>query len=223
MSNSALDEKKVEIVSLGVNCLPRTLLTRRGIKPRKADGELSCPFDLVKHTDKMILTCLQNGFENYFDDFFFVEKKWLFSFLKKKGLWQKTDGTKFFHDKDCGKDDFEKLKTRIENRIKNFNQIVVSDKPVLFVMSLTYETEYIDEIYEALKVLRANKQFEFAVISFGARLNIRNTNIKYLHLPLPTKDYIKYWNRKKFVKSDLGEFVEVTIANFIQLIIDKMK
>ena len=40
-------EKKYEIVSLGVNCLPRTILTRHGIKPRKADGELSCPFDLV--------------------------------------------------------------------------------------------------------------------------------------------------------------------------------
>lgn len=42
-------DKKYEIISLGQNCLPRTILTRWNIKPSKAQGELSCPFNLVKH------------------------------------------------------------------------------------------------------------------------------------------------------------------------------
>ena len=95
--------KPYEIVSLGVNCLPRTILTRWGIKPKKADGELSCPFDLVAHSPETILKCLQTNFEGYFDDLFFKLRKRNILDFRGKGLWQKKDGTVFFHDKDCKK------------------------------------------------------------------------------------------------------------------------
>ena len=91
--------KKYEIVSLGINCLPRTILTRGGIKPRKKDGELSCPFDLVAHPTEVILKCLQTNFEGYFDDLFFYLRKRNFLDFRGKGIWQKKDGTKFYHDK----------------------------------------------------------------------------------------------------------------------------
>ena len=33
-------------ISLGQNCFVRTILTRYGIKAKRKQGELSCPFDL---------------------------------------------------------------------------------------------------------------------------------------------------------------------------------
>ena len=38
--------EKDKYITLGVNCFPRTKLTKFGIKAKKADGELSYPFDL---------------------------------------------------------------------------------------------------------------------------------------------------------------------------------
>ncbi len=96
-------DKKVEIVSLGVNCLPRTILTRHGIKPSKAQGELSCPFDLVYHPLPTIIYNLKTEFRDYLSDLYFVvRKRHIFDF-RGKGIWGKKDGTKFYHDKDCKK------------------------------------------------------------------------------------------------------------------------
>jgi len=221
MNKEVGTEKLVEIVSLGVNCLPRTILTRGGVKPRKADGELSCPFDLVKHPPETVLKCLQNGFEGYFDDFFFVlRKRWIFDF-RNKGVWQKKDSTKFFHDKDCKKDDLEKLTSRIKRRIENFNGIIKAEKPIVFVMVLFSETNCLDEIYNTLKDLRQGKPFEFVVISFDSKVNVSEEKIKVLELPLPNKKFAKYWNKKSYVKSPLGSYVEKFICEYVKSVAEK--
>ena len=75
------NEKKYEIVSLGCNCMPRTVLTRLGIKPRKAQGELSCPFDLVKHNSQRIIYYLETDFKDYLDDLHFIFPAYSFSLI----------------------------------------------------------------------------------------------------------------------------------------------
>lgn len=214
--------KKCEVVSLGVNCLSRTVLTRGGIKLRKADGELSCPFDLVAHPTNTVLKCLETNFENYFDDLFFeLIKRNIFDF-RGKGLWQKKDGTKFYHDKDCKLKDKEKIINRIKNRINNFNAIISSDKPVVFVMTIYSEADCLNEIYEALAKLRNNKPFNFVVISFDAKFKNLNPNIKILEIPSPDENFIKIWNTKKYINSKLGKYVEKMICDFVQLNIDDL-
>ena len=93
-------EKKYEIVSLGCNCIPRTILTRHKIKPRKAEGELSCPFDLVVHEAPRVTHYLKTDFENYFEDLYFQPYKRHWFDFRGMGLWRKSDDTIFFHDKD---------------------------------------------------------------------------------------------------------------------------
>ena len=93
--------KKYEIISLGCNCIPRTIMTRQKIKPSKAEGELSCPFDLVVHTAKRVSYYIENQFYQYFDDLFFERYKKGWWDFRNKGIWRKTDKTYFFHDKDC--------------------------------------------------------------------------------------------------------------------------
>jgi len=59
------------IVSLGQNCLPRTLSTRWGIKKTRAEGELTCPFDLAIHTPSAIKAVLENSFAFYTEPQYF--------------------------------------------------------------------------------------------------------------------------------------------------------
>ncbi len=213
-------DKKVEIVSLGVNCLPRTFLTRNGIKPSKAQGELSCPFDLVKHPFDSIIYNLDNNFENYTDDLFFVlRKRFIFDF-RQKGLWQKPDGTIFFHDKDCKAKDLDKLKTRITKRIENFRSITKSERPVLFVICIYENTDKIEELYTVLKTIRQDRKFTLAILNFSDKI-IQTPNAYVLNLIPPYKNYSAKWNITRFVKSKLGQYIEHNISSFIQRIIEQ--
>ena len=208
--------KKYEIVSLGLNCLPRTVLTRGGVKPRKADGELSCPFDLVAHPIETILKCLETNFEGYFDDLYFKLRKRNFLDFRKQGIWQKKDGTKFFHDKDCKQNDMEKLVNRIKNRIYNFNSIIAINKPVIFVMAVYSETNCIDKIFKELKRLRGDKPFKLLILDYGNNLNLQNKEIDVLKILLPDEKFIKIWNKTGYVKSKLGCYIEKMVCNFVK-------
>ena len=214
--------KKCEIVSLGLNCLPRKVLTRGGIKPRKAEGELSCPFDLVSHPAEVVLKCLKTNFEGYFDDLYFKLRKKCFFDFRGKGLWLKEDGTKFFHDKDCKKNDREKFVQRVNRRIENFNKIIEAERPIVFVMTIYSLIDCLDEIYETLKTLRKDKPFEFVVIAFGVSPIISNKNINVLELALPDKNFVKIWNGTAYVNSKLGKYVEKTICDFVQARVDRI-
>ncbi len=219
-------EKKYEIVSLGQNCLPRTILTRWNIKPSKSQGELSGPFDLVRHELDRIIHYIENDFEGYFDDLYFkLGKKNIFDF-RGRGLWLKNDGTAFFHDKDCKKNDKEKLVQRISRRIDNFRKIIKADRPVLFVMNVTNYTNdphvnaKLEELFNVLKRARGDKFFKLALLDFNYEIDDSD---KYyvLRLPEPLKDYNKYWNKPMFIKSKFGKFFEMTICKFIEYILEK--
>ncbi len=214
--------KKYEIVSLGLNCMPRTILTRHGIKPSKAQGELSGPFDLVRHKLGSVICYLENDFKEYCDDLFFTQRKRCFLDFRGKGIWKKPDGTKFFHDKDCGANDREKLVERISRRINNFRCIVNNDKPILFVLNTidTNTDSEIDLLYDTLKKIRGDKFFKLAVIDFSNMIS-QTSNRYVLSLVEPIEKYNKNWNRTSFVKSKLGKYTEDCICSFIKHILEK--
>lgn len=56
-----LKGKVRKFVTLGVNCFPRTKLTKFGLKAKKSDGELSYPFDLCFISLKSINDILYNN------------------------------------------------------------------------------------------------------------------------------------------------------------------
>lgn len=218
--------KKYEVISLGGNCLPRTILTRGGIKPSKAEGELSCPFDLVFHNLSRIIHYLENNFSDYFDDIYFDIKKKNFLDFRKKGLWKKYDGTIFFHDRDCKYNDREKLETRIRNRITNFRNILKSEIPILFVLNIQNYPEEIDNLYKILKTLRKNKKFKLAIIDIGEIVKNKSDNddIYILQLPLPIPNYhngLNGWNSKQWKESELAKYVEILICRFVKNILEK--
>ena len=214
-------DRDYKIVPLGCNCLVRTVLTRGGVKPSKKDGELSYPFDLVSHSLPNIIKYLKDDFYGYTDDLFFVIKKRNFLDFRNKGLWQKPDGTRFFHDKDCGRNDLEKITTRINNRINNFRELIKSETPILFVVHTIRDGEYIDELYKTLSELCPNKHFELAVLDFNNTVTNYSSNIHLLQMTKPTPNFNRYWNRKLYRNSKVGKYVEENICSFVQNIIDR--
>ena len=219
-------DKKYEIISLGVNCLPRTILTRGGIKATKAQGELSCPFDLVRHPLNVILHYLETDFNDYFEGLYFTVRKRNFLDFRKRGFWHKIDGTVYNHDRDCGINDQEKLTTRYKNRIKNFRNIVSSPCPVIFVLNIQEQPELIDKLYDVLAKYRKNYKYKLVIYDFNDLIkNNTNENIHILKLPLPIENYhsgIKGWNNKKFRNSPLGKYVEKCICEFTKRVINTL-
>ena len=215
-------EKKFEIVSLGVNCLPRTILTRNKIKPTKADGELTGPFDLVIHRLDRIIHYLKNNFEDYFDDIEFVLRKRNFLDFRNQGYWKKSDGTIFRHDKDCKAPDKEKLVNRNKNRINNFNKIIESKTPVVFVFYALKSENLVDELYEILQKLRKGKPFKLVVIDIYSCIKPNNNEIQLLKLSEPIDNYEKYWNSSKYRNRPVVKYAEKCISEFVQYVAESL-
>ncbi len=180
--------KKCQIISLGANCMVRSVLTRHGIKPSKAEGELSYPFDLAVHPISCVINALEENFATYFDGLFFESnRRHIFDFSKKRDVWKKDDGTCFNHDTDCGVNDFEKLKTRFLTRIENFNKTLDSGVPILFVIYIKDEEsrKYINRLYDALQLRLRGGYFLLAVIDFNGIVKEEfYPQIRVLNLPI---------------------------------------
>ncbi|MGM9993854.1 MAG: DUF1796 family putative cysteine peptidase [Candidatus Avigastranaerophilus sp.] len=210
-----MEEKKYEIVSLGCYCLSRTILTRQHLKPSKAQGELSCPFDLVIHFADRITHYISNDFDGYFDDLYFEQYKRYWFDFRKKGIWKKLDGTEFFHDKDCRLNDREKLVQRISKRIDNFRKIIKDEKPIIFVQALKKE-EDIENLYSALKVLRGSKPFKLIIIDLLDTVKKEYETVSVLKIPFPSEEYEKYWDREKYYQSEEGKLFEKTVTQKVK-------
>ncbi len=189
--NASLPRDKFHIVSLGTNCFPRLTLTLWEMKPRKAEGELSMPFDLSVHPLDTIVQVLKTDFSGYFDDIVYDDEH---------GYWiNPTRGIKFIHDHEKEKDIFV---TRFQNRISNFQAALKDDKPCLFVCHIMGDAEpqKINELYDLLAQSCKYKKFKLVVAVFNGTLGKCNENVKVYVKNFPYKDY-SYMDKKiKFTK-----------------------
>ena len=90
---------KTEIIPLGQNCIPRTILTRWKIKPSKILGEKTYPFDLAVFGLPEITKCLKNDFNEIFDNLSFNGEYW----------YKSPNCIYFMHDKKYKENEKEKL------------------------------------------------------------------------------------------------------------------
>lgn len=162
---------KYKIISLGWDCMPRTLLTKGLLKPSKKMGEKSMPFDLIPSPARVIAHFLENDFSDYFDG------QWTFE--EESQSWH--NGTLpevfYFHDRDCTSDaaGLEKLQKRLALRIANFREAVALPCPVLFVLHKStldhifrptvQEVKDVERVCELIKELRGEKPFRIIVMS----------------------------------------------------------
>ena len=175
-------------ITLGVNCFPRTKLTKFGIKAKKSDGELSYPFDLCAIPLESVSKILQDNFKDYYDDLVFDNDL---------NIWvNKKYSIKYYHDKDIEKNKFIE---RYSERINNFRAKTSFLENLIFVSAIfdeTYDKELYLEIYSALKNYCSN-DFKYLVVNIKSKVDCQNIisdgNIYYKEILAPCPNYSNIW------------------------------
>lgn len=210
--------RKVKIVSLGQNCIPRTILTRNGLKPSKWQGEPTYPFDLAVFSVHEVTKSIKFDFAEFFNDL--VYKK---SEDGKTSYWVKTPNCiEFIHGNNLNEMDKNQLIKIYTKRIKNFRKMMFSYKPVLFVQIIN-EYEDIYNLYAELLKKRMDRPFKLAIIDVNDVVKeIRIKDVEVLKLPFPSEEYKNNWWKKEYYDSIEGQVFERQFCDFCQMMIDKL-
>lgn len=200
-------KKKNYYISLGTNCYARFRLSDSGIKPRKKEGELSCPFDLCLTSAHSVALILKNEFNDYIENIKVDTDK------KQEAVIYHYRNEKYnicyVHDSDL--ETLDDMKKRYEKRIQNFLTISKNAEELVylqFIFNNDFTPEDLSSIYNSLKRLRNNKPFKFAVFSFVDNYtNIKeklNPNIIFEeYIPdCGVKTYSQIWFKRDTIFKD---------------------
>lgn len=209
-----------KFISLGQNCIPRTFFTNWGIKPTKAMGELSMPFDLMYGTNKNIIVNIFNNFRCFFEELCFNDDEKMFSH---------TDGRAHYnHDIDlCN--DAKKFKERYKNRINNFMNAINTKENILFIYNDCYygksKEKYINCLFRLLKLKRKGLPFGLLVFDLECdkKLDCKKINkeIVVIREPFPYKEYI--WYKEEHCNSKEGIEFMTKLKNKVIEYLDSCK
>ena len=189
--NTTLPRDKFHIISLGTNCFVRMTLNLWELKPRKAEGEKTMPFDLSIHSLDSILYFLKNDFINYFDDI---------SFDEQNQFWINPKyNIKFVHDKINDRQLFE---NRYKARIENFHLALRDNKPCLFICHIqgNSDASWINNLYETLQNKCTNKNFKLILAIFNGVAENCDKNIKIYARNFPYENYLYMDKNVKFTQ-----------------------
>ena len=201
-------------ISLGENGFVRTVLTRKGLKPTKEMGELSCPFDLCVSSLPKTEYIIRTLFSDYFDGLEFDEKKGMFVNNKLALLYN--------HDTDClTKQD---LINRYRNRINNFISLQKNKELVFVASSVEAQTDYksINSLYNTILFTFKNTKVCFIFVDISKE-KIQNLDkllkeIHYKNIPNPYPNYWGEWYKYEFYNSPSGKDFENNVCNFIEAV-----
>lgn len=209
-------------ISLGENCFNRTVLSRYHLKQCREQGELSFPFDLCVCSIHSVYKLIENDFSDYFENLQWNEQD---------QLWINTKYyIRYNHDRDCSKNDKEKLVERYTKRIKNFRNLFTDDKEHMFIVSSVNQDINKDEVLNLYNLLidKINHKFGFAYIHLGKEkpsfANVFEkkervyeiTPFYYKHIPHPYQNFWGEWYKMEWFNSVEGKQFENTFVNYIR-------
>ena len=202
-------EKDIKIIPLGQNCMPRTILTRWGIKKRKIFGEITYPFDIAVFETREITHSLKTDFEEFLYNL---------NYRSDRKIWVKEpDCIEFVHETNFGAKDKDKLVSKYLERIENFKTAVKSAEPIIFVQILG-DCSDIENLFAQLKRVRGNNPFRYVVID-TQDITKPVEGIDILKLSFPSDKYKQNWWKKQYYSSKAGIEFERAIVDFIKNII----
>jgi hypothetical protein len=210
-----LSDKKYKIVSLGDCCFTRHILTWTGIKPQKANGEASHPFDLCSNNLNNISDCIENNFKDFCEP----------SFIKNNT--HEIYGGSYPHEEgEMSENDAIKFRVRYLRRIANFYEDIYSQNTIFFVNTNHYSQEQIGTMSEKIIKVLSNKfkniNYRFIMtnecgtnspICFDGEKNI------YINHDIPYPEY--KWHDKNYLHTDAGVEHACAFAFKIKEIIKK--
>ncbi|MDD2781550.1 DUF1796 family putative cysteine peptidase [Sulfuricurvum sp.] len=208
------------IVSLGNNCIPRTIPTRKGFKKTKNEGELTLPFDLSVTPYMAVCELIETDFRDFLNvDYLAVNEH------------NKIVHTKyhivFNHESDPNEiaryvaDNFALLKEKYEKRVVNFYQYL-KDSDILFICT------YARVVYpiELCSILRRKfPELNFKLLSlfffepeayqieYFYPQKLSSDFIDHHAIPYPYKGY--EWYKPEHFESEAGKSFEEKIAQIL--------
>lgn len=213
-----MNDKEYQIISLGANCFPRRILTVRGIKPSKQEGELSYPFDLAVTPLKSVISILKNNFKDYFDNlkYDYAHYTWNNELYK---IW-------YNHDRDCDDQNKSKFIERYQKRINNFNKALKESKYIYFTICSDdkFNAADVEELYSVLKRI-CDKNFSLIVLDFfSSELSFDEPNIEVISIPHPYENFGNSWWNDRYRLTGTGqEFENNVVENYKNIINQKQK
>lgn len=176
------NSQKYKIIPMGTYCFARCITTSNKLKPKKTNGEKTCPFDLAFFNDiDSIIKLLDTKFANFYDDLEYdsENKKWI----------NKKLNSIFIHDGKLSKEQFvEKYDARINNLYnyfadKNFH------KYCLIATTFNITLEQINGLTLALSKYMGKTEFDIIIIN----QSIENIDCK--------KDNVFIINQNEFLEN----------------------
>jgi hypothetical protein len=187
------------VISLGVDCLPRAMATKFNFKRTKADGELSCPFDLAWHDYETTCRLIDNGFDKYLDT--------TRLYVNSNGHIAHRDYTIIFnHESDDAekllkfvRNDYEMFCERYSKRILNWNSLLETDQHVVFLL---HYKQYPVELVSIIRNKYPDLQFTILTINCPyvherysdqpTNIETATNNILFYTIRKPKEDYLWY-------------------------------
>ncbi len=198
-----------KIISLGTDCLPRTVATRWGVKYPKAMGERTHPFDLSVHPYQAVCALLDTEFAGYTDpNHLQVRSNSTVSVIvnKKYNVYFNHEQDKSFQE-----NDYALLIARYRKRIQDFYDDIGSTPP-LFVINLSSNLvphgllEVLERKFShtpfRLLALNTSKTAYDSESTGSDRLVLR-------HVPFPYDGYV--WHNAVHFSTDQGRDFELKV------------
>jgi hypothetical protein len=213
------------VVSLGGDCLSRSVPTKWGIKPPRMLGELTMPFDLSVHPPAAVAAILESDFRDYLqtERLSFDPSVDLCVDRGRGILWNHEVGS------DWAEDGFRALKETYARRIANFRGALTDGRPTVLVLyfSAAFDdaaVRLVNRIARAVNRLATNRiaiaciwssdRFEIDRLARPTHVAwVEQTAVMFFSVPLPFWWY--EWPKHEHFTRPEGMVFEQTIVDCV--------
>lgn len=221
----------INLLSLGMDCLSRTIPTRWGLKKTARLGEKSSPFDLAVHSPFSVERLINANFDGYLDTEHLV-------FLEQHNICSnKKYHVNFNHEigLDYAANDFKKLCAIYEQRIANFQATLNNPSPLCLVVHLPHfqgagDPAQIDSLRRVLALICSQRHYAPTIMvcvnSFlpdnkpGIE-EVKEETFTVWNIALPRVDYV--WFQPECFLTDDGYAYEKHIVELIRKQLDTIR
>lgn len=168
---------KHQVISLGYNCMGRTIPTKYGIKPTKIYGEKTIVTDQIfSPSIKQLIHLWNTNFRDFMDGLYYSEEKnaWI---LPKYET--------------CAPHEFQlsekKFRKTVEKRIKNFYEVINTEKYAIFIrfQNEDFDVENVKLLNNKIKEVRVDKPYHIFIINHSQPANNVNVeNVTVINCPM---------------------------------------
>ncbi|MEM9275076.1 MAG: DUF1796 family putative cysteine peptidase [Cyanobacteria bacterium P01_F01_bin.143] len=206
-----------KIVSLGSNCISRTITTRWGLKLPKKMGELTHPFDLAIHPYRSVCRIIDNDFQDYLNPLLLEQNR---NGIPRHNKYRIL----FNHERDraFSQNNFSQLIKTYKARIKNFYHDLEKNSILFLYFNKPGENVFPRELANIVqnrfkdidhKLLYINT----TELNFDLHKSQLPENLIAQYIPFPSEDYT--WSQTKHYATEPGKNFEMNIIKIIKQVI----